>query len=74
MRDYMIDPPEAPTYPACPVCGRDDYDELYINAFGHIYGCDSCVERISACDYWQEQYDMAKEAHEDAMFEVRFES
>lgn len=53
LRDYRLEPPEAPAAPPCPVCGSDMYDTIYENGDG-IVGCDICISHMSAEDWWEE--------------------
>ena len=65
MKDYMLDPPEPPEYPACPVCGSTDYDYIYKDLDYKIFGCSNCVSVIEAYDYWEEEYENAKDEYEE---------
>lgn len=55
---------------ACPVCDSADYEELYFNIDDKICGCSDCISRRNAYDYFYEQYERAKEAHDNMVFEL----
>ena len=45
-------PPERDPF-FCPICG-EDCDELYLDNYGEIVGCDNCIREISVYDYKEE--------------------
>ena len=69
MKDYMLDPPEQLEFPCCPVCGDTEYTELYFDLDDHICGCSECVSKKDASEYWEEQDEIAKERHDDMLYE-----
>lgn len=59
-----------PTIESCPICESTDYEELYFNLDDKICGCSECISVRNAYDYFYEKHELAKEAHDDMMYEL----
>ena len=72
--DYRLDPPEPPEYPPCPCCGANDYEDMFFDIDGEWCGCDYCMSKESADDYWSMHYDEEetnrKAAMEDYLYDL----
>ena len=51
--DYRLEPPPAPKYPSCPICGTEMYDYLIEDAYGDIVGCSECTRTYTAEEYME---------------------
>jgi len=51
--DYNLEPPEAPKYASCPICGSDLYDYLIEDMSGDIVGCSECTTCLTADEYME---------------------
>ena len=54
MKDYMLDPPEYPDPPECPICHSDLYDEIFKDINGEVCGCSECIEILTDEEWWLE--------------------
>ena len=62
MKDYRIEPPVVAETPACPRCGSTFYEDVYKADCGVVIGCDECVWRVPAEEWWDE---IAEELEEE---------
>ena len=49
--DYRLEPPPAPNYPACPMCGTELYDYVFVDVYGDVVGCSECVHSKDPWEY-----------------------
>ena len=56
--DYKLEPPTAPKYPSCPICGTELYDYIVLDAYGDAVGCSECTKTK---DPWEYQEMLADE-------------
>lgn len=38
----------------CPACGETEYYDLFLDRYGDVIGCNHCIRRVDANDYWSE--------------------
>ena len=69
MRDYNLDPPEDPVFQECPRCRSDYYSTIFFDIDDNIIGCDCCVYTKDAYEYWEEQNEIAKQVHDDMLYD-----
>lgn len=55
--DYNLEPPKAPKYLPCPVCGADLYDYIVLDIDDCAIGCSACTKHISAEEYVEHEED-----------------
>ena len=51
--DYKLEPPEAPKYLSCPICGTDLYDYIIQDENGDTVGCSECTTCLTADEYME---------------------
>ena len=68
MKDYMLDPPQDASYPACPRCGSTEYEQVFIFGFD-IIGCSDCIITREADEYWDEYEQDIRDRYEDMKYE-----
>jgi hypothetical protein len=54
IRDAELNGYPEPDAVKCPVCG-EECDDIYEDRNGDVCGCDQCMRRRAAWDWWEEQ-------------------